>query len=169
MLACAWMLFFLWDEPRLALLAIPLVGLGIAVLPKAPLISALLVTLGTAITLLVGVAWGNVDLVLPLAFALYGAGRWIRSAWVGVAFTVLCVILTALRDTPRSDVFGALGLSLNVNSLVVAAVLFGSMWAFGRLVFHRTQRALAALAETRRLNAEDPEASSFRRVLEERN
>ncbi|MDT0203841.1 histidine kinase [Nocardioides sp. AE5] len=151
----AWTAYFLAPEPPAALLAVPLVALGIAGIPRWPLRSIGLVAAASAITLAAGVSWGNVDLVLPFAFALFAAGRLVTGVWIGAALALVCIITSALREP-------------GIGTLAVATALFGSMWVFGRAAHRSALNAHLAVQEARRLAAEDPAAVAFRKVLEER-
>ena len=154
-LAGAWTAYFLRAEPLWAMLAVPLVGVGIAGLVRRPLPSAALVAGAGVVTWASGVSWGNVDMVLPFAIALFAAGRQL-APWAGVVLAGVCIVFSALRDAPSLDTFA------------VATWLFGSMWAFGRLVGRRAAQARAAVDQARHLSDADPVVLADRRAREER-
>ncbi|GGH44091.1 hypothetical protein GCM10010921_18500 [Microbacterium album] len=158
LLVGAWVVVFLLDAPPTALLAVPLVVLGVFGVDRRAVSSVALVAAASTVTWLAGAPWGTVDMVLPFAIALYSAGRSVGSTWVGAGLTAVCVVTSALRAEPASI----------LSAFVVSIVLFGSMWVFGRVVRFRALRAQQAVAEARALEDADPDAVSVDRVVEER-
>ncbi len=155
-LAAAWAAAFLvGDQPR-ALVAVPLVLVGVGLVGRRPLAAATLVTAAAVASAVLGAGYGNVDLVPAAALTLFAAGRYVAALWPGALVTAVFAVASAARG------------ELAVGSLAATGVVFGSAWVFGRVVRHRAVAARAAAREAAVLAAADPRAWSEQQALEER-
>ena len=152
----AWVAAFGWDEPRAAIVGALLTALGIALLPARRRIGVAAILLASLAALVAGAPWGQVDMMLPLAIALFVVGRTERS-WIPGAVAMLIASLScALRG----------GFGLVEFGLMLA--ICACMWSFGVLVRHRALSAYRAIAESRRLAAENPVEAAAKLAAEDR-
>ncbi|MCK0110741.1 histidine kinase [Ornithinimicrobium sp. F0845] len=155
-LACAGLDAFLLAGEGIARYAVPPVAavavLAVGLAPWAGLIG---VVAAMVLSGWLGVPTESPALLPATLAVTYLAGR-SASTWPGPA-GVAAVALTAwVQD------------DLGVGTLVFAAVVLGTVWAFGRVVRRRTEAAEAAGEEAARIAALDPVAASGQVVLAER-
>ncbi|SNT00305.1 Signal transduction histidine kinase [Micrococcales bacterium KH10] len=151
-----WFVGFGWSEPHTALLATPLVIAGAALLPVSARGGAALVVLAQIVTLIAGAGWGNVELVLMMAFALFTLGRTDSQWWPGVAAVLVGAGASAARD------------GITVGKFAIVGVLYAMLWLFGVVVRHRAIGAYRAVAQATELARQDPEVVSARLAVAER-
>ncbi len=154
--AGAWCTVFLAGAEPAALGAVPLVVVGVLVLPRTPVTGALLTATATLVSTLAGTRYGSVDTVAGTFLALVAVGRRVPS----VAGGLLLVLANALASSLRG--------SLGAGTLAVTLGVYGAIWAFGRVVRARTLAAEDAVAEAERLAATDPVRASELLAAEER-
>ncbi len=156
-LCAAWVVGFSWDEPRAVLLAVPFVLVGVLLLPRRVEIGTALVVMAGFVTLLTGAGWGNVEMIVPLAVALFALGR-ATGRWVhGLVAVALSAVGSALRE----------GFAL--EKIAVTLLLYGTIWAFGVIVRRRAERAHAAVSRAALLAGQDPAMTGARLAVEERS
>ncbi len=143
--ACAaWAAAFSWDQPRWTLLAVPLVLVGVGLLPRRTKTGAAFVVAAAFVTFVTGSAWGNIDMVVPVAVAMFALGRASDRRWHGVVAVIGAAVASSLRD------------GLTLDKVTITVVLYGVTWVFGLVVRRRALAAFAAVARAAVLANEDP-------------
>ncbi|WP_170222748.1 sensor histidine kinase [Rarobacter faecitabidus] len=152
-----WFVGFGWSEPHAALIATPLVVVGAALLPDHVRWSAALMVSAGFMTLIAGMQWGNVELVLPMALALFALGRLDREWWLGATGVLLGALASAMRD------------GLTVGKFAVITTVYATLWIFGVVVRRRAIGAHRARVQAAELAQQDPDVVSRRLAAAERS
>lgn len=151
-----WVAGFGWPEPVAAAVSAPLSFLGVMLLLRWHRSGILVVLCASFAALLAGAQWGELDMMLPLAIALYTTGRIWRGLWPSIGVIALASLSCALRE------------GFEFGKLALMATIFTCTWGFGVLVRHRAIRARRAISTAHVLAAENPEATAARLAAEDR-
>lgn len=151
-----WVAVFGWGVPLAALVAAPMTVLGVALLPRRPRWGVGVILLAAGAALVLGATWGQVDMMLPLALALFTCGRTEATLIPGP----FVIAVAALSGAARGGV--------SVEKLAILVPICVGMWVFGVLVRQRAIRAYRAVAVAERLAREDPTALAERLAGEDR-
>lgn len=140
-----WAVVFLDDRTGPGLVVVPLVMAAVVCSLRQPLLGALLLGAAQFAGHIVGLPYGDLELLVGSLVVLGWAGRYGSSLWPGLLGIALSAVAGAMRD------------GFELRKLVVTAVALGFAWLFGRLVRHRALAATSALEEEERLARTRPE------------
>ena len=146
----AWVAFFVSFHaaalPWAIWLVVPVVVVGVSLLERQPVVAALLVLVASGGATLLGMPFGEIDLLLPVVSIVASLGLNLDSIVPGLLFTLAFAVAFALReDAPW---YGA----------ALSALTHGPAWLFGVIVRRRAGQALEAARESASLAAVDLEA-----------
>jgi len=149
LIASGWVALFLvldgsGEDPWVWIL-VPLCFVASVVLPQVYVVATVIMLLAGFVAAWMGLGYGEIELLLPIAYLMGYIGRHSRSVIFGAATVIALAAVTALRvDAPWFATLVSIG-------------VYGTAWAFGWIVRQRAIAATAAARESALLAAVDLE------------